>query len=146
MQLTMHTDYALRMLIYLTAHSGQPSTVREVADAYGVSANHMAKVAQRLTQLGYIRSTRGRGGGLQLGRSPDTINVRQLVCQIENTLALVECFEEDSQCPIEPACGLKGVLRRAQDAFLAELSRYTLADLVQKPHRLATLLVHGRPR
>lgn len=143
MQLTMHTDYALRLLIYLAIHEDRPATVQGVADAYRVSANHMAKVAQRLTQLGYVHSTRGRGGGLRLGVPPESINIGTLIRQTENTLALVACFEENSHCPIEPECGLKRVLKKAQGAFLMELSRHTLADLVAKPQRLATLLVHG---
>lgn len=144
MQLTMHTDYALRLLIYLVAHQG-PATVQIVADAYGVSANHMAKVAQRLTQLGYIRATRGRGGGLELCVKPETINLGQLVRQTEKTLALVACFDEEKGCPIEPECGLKLVLKSAQDAFFAELSHHTVKDLVKRPHHLAAVLVRGRP-
>jgi len=143
MQLTMHTDYALRMLLYLAVRSGA-ATVQEVAEAYGVSANHMAKVAQRLTQLGYVRSIRGRGGGLELRVKPESINIGQLVRQTENTLALVACFDERSGCPIEPECGLRRVLKNAQDAFFAELSRHNLADLVKRPQRLAALLVNGR--
>lgn len=143
MQLTMHTDYALRLLIYLAAHPG-PATVQVVADAYGVSANHMAKVARRVTQLGYVRALRGRGGGLELRVKPETINLGKLVRQTEKSLALVACFDEASGCPIEPECSLKLVLSRAQDAFFAELSRHTLQDLVNRPQRLAAILVRGR--
>ena len=144
MQLTLHTDYALRLLMYLAAHEGRAATVPQVSAAYGVSANHMAKIAQQLTQLGYVRSTRGRGGGLHLKVPPQTINLGRLVRQTENTLALVECFGEENTCPIEPQCGLSRVLRRAQDAFFAELTRHTLADLVAKPHRLTPLLIRGQ--
>lgn len=141
MQLTMHTDYALRLLIFLAVRQGQSATVQEVAEAYHVSTNHMAKVAQRLTQLGYVHSTRGRGGGLRLGVAPESINLGDLVRQTENTLTLVECFEANSGCPIEPECGLKRVLKQAQDAFFAELSRLTLADLVTRPQRFTALQV-----
>jgi len=145
MQLTTHTDYALRLLIYLSIHRGQSASVPIVAGAYGISANHLAKVAQRLAQLGYVRSKRGRGGGLQLRVTPEAINIGRLVRQTENTLALVECFGKESGCPIEPACGLKAMLKRAQNGFFAELDRYTLADLSEEPQRLASLLVRGRP-
>jgi Rrf2 family nitric oxide-sensitive transcriptional repressor len=145
MQLTLHTDYALRLLIYLGVHEGHTVTVQSAAESYGISANHLAKVTRRLTQLGYVRTARGRGGGLQLRVPPASINIGQLVRQTETSRALVECFQPHWGCPIEPACGLKPMLRRAQDAFFAELDRHTLADLLHQPHRLATLLVRGKP-
>jgi Rrf2 family transcriptional regulator, nitric oxide-sensitive transcriptional repressor len=145
MQLTLHTDYALRLLIYLAIHPDRPATVQGVAEAYGISANHLAKVAQSLVQAGYVRSARGRGGGLHLAALPDTMNLGEIVRQLEGTRTLVACFGDDSDCPIEPECGLKRVLKQAQDAFFAELDHYTLADLLKKPQRLATLLVRGSP-
>lgn len=145
MQLTLHTDYAFRLLIYLAVRQDRAATVQEVARAYRISANHMAKVAQRLVQLGYIRSVRGRGGGMTLRVKPDAINLGELVRQTENTLAIVECFGEGGDCPIEPACGLKPVLKKAQSAFFDEVSRHTLADILDRPQRLVSILVEGRP-
>lgn len=144
MQMTLHTDYALRLLIYLAIHPDRPGTVQGVADAYGISANHLAKVAQSLAQAGYVRGVRGRGGGLHLAMPPGELNLGDIVRDLEGTRTLVACFGDHSDCPIEPECGLKRVLKQAQDAFFAELDRYTLADLLKKPQRLATLLVHGR--
>lgn len=144
MQLTRHTDYALRLLIYLAVHDDEPATVQTVSDAYGISANHMAKVAQTLTQLGYVHSLRGRGGGLLLAVSPGAVNVGRLVRETEQTLALVECFEPEADCPIEPACKLKHVLKEAQEAFFESLNGYTLADLIGKRKKLTALLVSGR--
>lgn len=146
MQLTLHTDYSLRLLIYLAVHDDQPATVQVVADAYGISANHLAKVAQTLIQLGYIRSIRGRNGGLVIDVEPADVNLGQLVRETEQSLTLVACFEPDSGCPIEPTCGLKRMLKDAQDAFFDSLSQHTLADLVRRPSRLATLLVRGQPQ
>lgn len=140
MQLTTHTDYALRLLIYLALSEDQaPATVQQAALSYGISANHIAKVAQTLVQLGYIKSLRGRGGGLVLERPAAKIVVGEVVRQTEN-LRLLECFGPDSSCPIDPACILKGVLGRAQDAFLKELDRHTLADLIDNGEELRALL------
>lgn len=140
MQLTTHTDYALRLLIYLALSEDQaPATVQQAALSYGISANHIAKVAQTLVQLGYIKSLRGRGGGLVLERPAAKIVIGEVVRQTEN-LRLLECFGPDSSCPIDPACILKGVLGRAQDAFLKELDRHTLADLIDNGEELRALL------
>ncbi|MGB7755210.1 MAG: Rrf2 family transcriptional regulator [Salinisphaera sp.] len=140
MQLSTHTDYALRLLIYLAiADDESPATVHDAAARYRVSAHHMAKVAQTLVQLGHVNSRRGRGGGLSLARPADTIDVGALVRQTEN-LTLLECFGPNSTCPIDPACRLKGLLGRAQNAFLETLDGHTIAELVGNAAELRALL------
>lgn len=141
MQLTTHTDYSLRLLMYLAIHRGkQPPTVQDAADRYRVSAHHMAKVAQTLVQLGYIHSHRGRGGGLELALAAEQINIGSVVRQVEN-LQLLDCFGPNTNCPIEPACQLKRALHEAFSAFLDVLGGYTLSDLIRnKGSRLHKLL------
>ena len=140
MQLTTHTDYSLRLLIYLaiTPANGQ-GTIQATAAHYRISAHHLAKVVQTLVQLGYIQSLRGRGGGLKLALLATEINLGQVVRQIEN-LQLLECFGPDSTCPIEPACNLKRVLGKALQAFIDVLDEYTLADLTTNRSRLQRML------
>ena len=140
MQLTSHTDYALRLLIYLAVSpADQQTTVQHAARRYGISAHHLSKVAQTLVQLGYIHSLRGRGGGLKLAHPAASISLGQVVRQIEN-LQLLECFGADSSCPIEPACNLKRVLVKAQHAFMEVLDNYTLADLTSNRDKIYNLL------
>ncbi|MGB1467016.1 MAG: RrF2 family transcriptional regulator [Alcanivorax nanhaiticus] len=139
MQLTTHTDYALRTLICLSLQpDNAPMTVQEIARRYSISANHIAKVAQTLTQLGYINSLRGRGGGLVMARVPDNINLGTLVRETEN-LKLLDCFGEASQCSIEPACKLKNMFMQAQQAFLKVLDDYTLTDVIRNGDELKVL-------
>ena len=140
MHLTAHTDYALRLMIYLQARPGQPVSVREVAEAYGISAHHLAKVAQELVGLGWVESRRGRGGGLMLDPQTPGLALGTVVRAIEPD-ALVECHGDHSTCPIEPACKLKGVLYEAREAFYETLDRYTVADLARKPRQLTRLLI-----
>jgi len=140
MQLTTHTDYALRLLIYLALYRGESSpTVQDAASRYGISANHLAKVAQSLVQIGYITSQRGRGGGLALLPDPENINVGELVRETE-TFNLVECFGPNSRCRIEPDCRLSGIIEEAMEAFLDTLDQYTLADLIRPGARIIKLL------
>ena len=147
MRLTAFSDYSLRVLMYLGAHDDRLATVGEVAAAYAVSDNHLVKVVHYLSQQGYIETTRGKGGGMRLAQSPERINIGRLLRRTEDNLALVECFDKaTSECRIEPACVLKGILARALDAFFAELDRHTLADLLSTRSRLARILVLPQAR
>lgn len=144
MNLTYYTDYALRLLIYLQAFDDEPVSVRQVSEAYGISSNHLAKVAQQLTQLGWVTSQRGRGGGLVLAPHAPDLKLGDVVRELEPHCNLVECHGAASTCPLTPACRLKGILLEAREAFFATLNRYTLADLARRPQRLAGLL-HTSP-
>ena len=74
--------------------------VPEVAAAYRVSAHHVAKVAKALVRGGFIKSHRGRTGGLELAMSPAQVKVGAIVRETEPTLDLLECFDHrSSSCP-----------------------------------------------
>jgi Rrf2 family nitric oxide-sensitive transcriptional repressor len=98
-------------------------------------------VVLRLSQLGYLQTIRGKGGGLRLGRPAASIRIGQLVRDTEEDFGLVECFHREGRpCVVEPACLLNDALGEALDAFIGVLDRYTLADLVAPRDRLARLL------
>jgi Rrf2 family nitric oxide-sensitive transcriptional repressor len=137
MRFTLHTDYALRLLMLLAMEADELHTIEEVARRYGISRNHLMKVTQTLAQAGYIKSVRGRGGGIRLGRPAAQINLGAVVRATEDGFALVECFDrERNTCVVASACGLRGPLDEALRAFLAVLDRYSLADLVSNPNAL----------
>ncbi|TVZ41186.1 BadM/Rrf2 family transcriptional regulator [Alteromonadaceae bacterium 2753L.S.0a.02] len=130
MHITRYTDYALRVMTYVALKGEGSCTIQEIADAYGISKNHLMKVVQQLNAAGYLNATRGKSGGLRLGRPAAEINLGQLVRDTEKDLALVECLGDADTCVITPGCKLKGVLQQALRAFWAVLDEYTLADLV----------------
>jgi Rrf2 family nitric oxide-sensitive transcriptional repressor len=139
-KLTLFSDYALRIALYLASHPERRCSVEEISRAYGISRAHLVKVVQRLTDLELVSTTRGRGGGLRLARAPEDINVGALVRATEPNFDLVECFEmKTNTCPIAPACGLKGTLLRAQRAFLAVLDEQVLADYLPRREKLVAL-------
>jgi len=141
MRLTTFSDYTLRVLMYLGVHDDEIATIGEIAQAYGISANHLMKVVHYLAQGGYIETARGKGGGMRLGLAPDKINIGELVRGTEDNRKLVECFDRNtSNCRIEAACVLRGVLGKALDAFFRSLDNYTLADLIAPKSRLAKSL------
>ncbi|MEM8607293.1 MAG: Rrf2 family transcriptional regulator [Myxococcota bacterium] len=142
MQLTLFTDYALRMLMYLgLSDEGRPVPIQEVSDGCDVSHHYMLKVANELTHLGLIRSTRGRGGGVQLAVDPADVVLGELVRQTEPDRGVLDCVDNDqASCPLISSCLLRGVLSEAEDQFYHVLDRYTLKDIIKRRDRLSPLL------
>ena len=133
MRLTHFSDYALRLMMYAAARKDELITIEETARLYGLSRAHLMKVANQLTRAGFLKATRGRGGGLLLARKPDKIRLGDIVRSTEPDFALVECFASGNQCLITPRCRLRGVLQEAIGAFMRTLDRHTLADLLLSP-------------
>lgn len=141
MRLTQFSNFAVRVLMYAAMNADEPSSVPDIARAYGVSYNHMKKAAAELRRLGYLESVRGRVGGVRLGRPPEDINIGAVIRATEGDLTLVECFDAGrNACPLTPECELRRALHQALDAFFQVLDGYTLADLLRPGRRLSSLL------
>jgi len=130
MRLSDYTDYTLRVLMYCAAHRDRLVTIAEIAEVHAVSKNHLMKIVNDLAREGVLETTRGRGGGLRLLKSPQAIRVGDVVRNAETDFRIVECFDPSSDtCTLTPNCRLKGVLGRALKAYFAELDAVTLADI-----------------
>jgi Rrf2 family nitric oxide-sensitive transcriptional repressor len=140
MKLTRFTDYALRVLIYLGIRQEDRVTIREISDAYHISRNHLMKVVSNLTRMGYLDARRGPGGGITLSRHPSEISIAQVVCDMEEDMNLVTCFDQDGQCVIQPVCRLRGALDQALSAYIQTLETYHLQDLLEPKNSLSRIL------
>lgn len=140
MQLTMFSDYALRVLMFTHAAGDRLVTIDEIAGAYAISRAHLTKVVNTLTRAGFLEAVRGRSGGLRLGKPADQIFLGDIVRTTEPDFALVECFATGNQCVITKCCKLQGVLDEALHAFLAVLDRQTLASVSLRPRDFRTFL------
>ena len=130
MRITKHTDYALRVLLFLAVRPGQRISTQSIADAHGISLNHLHKVVRALGDLGLLVLVRGATGGIELAVDPAKVTVGSVMRELDDQSALIECFQsETDDCVISPACGLKGALREAQEAFYASLDGVNLKDL-----------------
>jgi Rrf2 family nitric oxide-sensitive transcriptional repressor len=143
MRLTLHTDYALRALIYLGLRRDRRVSIREIAEAHRISENHLVKVVHNLGRGGFVETTRGKGGGLRLAREPEEIRVGDVVRFTEEDMALVACFQakDGVNCALANICRLQGLLGEALHAFMAVLDARTLADLIaeQRPAMMMRL-------
>lgn len=131
MQLTRHTDYAIRTLIYLGMTSETERVqIRQVCETFDLPINHLSKVVNNLARLGYIDSQRGRGGGIRLGKPAADIRIGEIVRAMEPTLTPINCFEP--RCALLPDCRFKSILALASAAFIETIDGYTLEDLLDK--------------
>lgn len=130
MHISLHCDYALRVLMQLALHPQRRLTTSQVANVYGISRHHLGKVVHELQKAGFVTTTRGQAGGILLARPARQIGVGEVVRAMEPDMALVECFTEDNHCQITEYCQLRGMLDTALSRFLARLDQQTLADIV----------------
>jgi Rrf2 family transcriptional regulator, nitric oxide-sensitive transcriptional repressor len=146
MRLTDYTDYSLRVLLYLAVRSEGLATIQDISDAYGISKNHLMKVVQRLAELGWVETVRGRNGGLRLFEHSSALTVGEVVRAAESDFALVACFTGSDangnhrDCVIQSQCRLKGIFESARDAFFRELDGYSIRDIAEPASPLMSLL------
>jgi len=129
MQLTRHTDYALRLLMHLAAAGGGRSQIAIVAEAQDISRTHLMKIANALSRAGFIAAVRGRGGGIALARPAEEINLGAVIDAMEPPCPMVDC----GSCRLVGCCTLPAVLDEASSAFRQCLARYSLADICRAP-------------
>ncbi|MDE0174288.1 MAG: Rrf2 family transcriptional regulator [Defluviicoccus sp.] len=148
MQLTRYSDYSVRALIYLGLNRHRRCTAQEIADAYGISQSHLMKSIHRLGQKGFIATTRGKNGGLELAMPASQINLGEVFRTTERNFKLAECFagEKENSCAIAGPCVLTHVLEMALQAFLDVLDRHTLQDLLASANALTAVFEAGEKR
>ena len=141
MRLTVYTDYALRMMMYLAVKDDGLATIADIAESYDISRAHLMKVAHQLGAAGYVETVRGRSGGLRLAKPAQSIRLSELVRHTEPDMAVMACLKPvDAPCVIKRCCVLRTALDEAEAAFVKVLDRYTLGDLVAPRTRLRSLL------
>jgi Rrf2 family nitric oxide-sensitive transcriptional repressor len=140
MNLTSHADYTMRLLIHLAIQRSGTATIQEIATNYGISRNHLMKVANQAVQAGYVTAVRGRAGGLSLAKEPQEIKIGQVLRSVEDW-TMVECFDpSENSCRITQGCGLRPILKEALDAYFSVLDGYSLADVIRRKALLVQLL------
>lgn len=106
------------------------TTVGDVADSFGISKTHLVKCVHQLGAWGYLETVRGNRGGFRLARPAELIGLGEVIRLTEEGFTIVECFDPATNtCPLIDRCRLRPALRRATDAFLEALDKFTLADI-----------------
>ena len=145
MRLTGFTKYGLLVLVHATVHCDELLTVNQISVAFGISRNHLTKIVHTLGRAGYLSTSRGRTGGLRLGRPAGLITVGEVVRTMEQDFDMAERFDtEHSTSATTAACGLRSTFWAATRAYFEVLDRCTLADLASDHGELTHLLI-GSP-
>lgn len=128
MQLNKFTDYALRMVVYISRPSDTPYTVADIARDLQVSQNHMVKIVHYLGKEGLIETTRGKGGGIRLSEAAMPLRLGDVVRKLQGNPQVVECFKP--ACVFRYNCALKPVLDQALNCFYDHLNQFSIGDVV----------------
>ena len=140
MRLTTRTNLAMRTLMFCAVNPDRIVRKHEVAVACAASENHLAQVIHLLARAGFLKTLRGRSGGLMLGRNADEITVGEVFRTFESVLPFTECSDQSDSCPLVSVCRLKCVLAEALEAFYAKLDAVSLTTLVSGNSGLQGLL------
>lgn len=132
MQLNRRTDYALRTLLFLaTLGEGERlSTLDEISEKFQIARDHLVKIVGKLAKLNYIKTTRGKGGGIKFNPATLEVSLYEIVMHFESSLEMVDC--DHLLCPARGACRLKLILNEATQSFINVLQRYKFSDILPK--------------
>ena len=133
--LTNKAKYGLKALAFLAMHQGKGVQGAEIASAYAMPKKFLDAILLQIKNIGIIQSKKGRGGGYQLSRPPDTISLGQVIRELDGPFAPVPCVSRSayarcSDCPDETACIIRPVMQEVRDAISVVLDNRTLADML----------------
>jgi len=114
-----------------TLPHGELQTSRVIAEAVATPYSHVSKALIRLRELGLVESVRGRSGGVRISPAGRQTTVGWLLRQLDTRTDVADCETPHGDCPLSGGCGLRAALRRAREAFYAELDDIVIAGL---PH------------
>lgn len=138
MHLTKFTDNSLRVLIYMSGNVDRKVNISEIAEMCAIPRNHLTKVIHTMAVKGLLTTTRGKGGGVSMAHPADQLKVGDVIRAMEGTGEIINC--DTPKCPLVRMCELRSILRKGQNAFLATLDEFTVADLTNSPERFVQLM------
>ena len=131
LRFTKRADYGLMAIHYIAIQEDFGAvSAKRIAEEFAIPPELLAKILQRLARERLIVSQNGPRGGYVLARRPIEITVGQVVTALEGPINIVECLDEDSDCPQMAHCNLRRPVQKIQVAISELLDTMTLAELV----------------
>ena len=139
LKLTKKADYALMAMKHLAEHStGGSRSAKDVADAYGIPPEALAKILQRLARAGLLQSQHGINGGYTLARAAHTISAFEVIQAIDGPLFITSCVTVRGECDQSDRCNIREPLRKVNDSIEAVLKRIKISHMREEPEEVAT--------
>ncbi|SLN52716.1 HTH-type transcriptional repressor NsrR [Roseivivax jejudonensis] len=146
MRITKRANIAMRILMYCGSNPDKRITKSAIAEACNASEHHLGQIVNQLAQMGYLRTWRGRYGGIALGRPASEIHIGAVFRVFESGVPIAECFAiESNTCPLVEACRLRPALALAGQAFYQVLDSITLDSLIAGNDELLTIFDRAEP-
>ena len=132
LKLTKKADYALMAMKHLAEHpTGVSRSAKDVADAYGIPPEALAKILQRLAKAGLLLSQHGTNGGYMLARAAHTISAFEVIQAIDGPLFITSCITIHGSCDLAGHCTIKEPLGKVNDSIKDLLSNIHISDLIE---------------
>jgi Rrf2 family protein len=132
LKLTKKADYGLMALKYLAEHPETAAlSTKDVADAYGIPAQLLAKILQQLTKSGLLRSTAGMNGGYTLAREARSISAYEVILSIDGPFFITSCTKGKTGCELGLSCTIKEPLARVNETIAGVLKSISIQDLTE---------------
>jgi Rrf2 family protein len=133
LKLTKKADYGLIALKYLAEHPEKGAlSAKDVADAYGIPAQLLAKILQTLTKKGLLRSQAGMNGGYALAREAREISAFEVILAIDGPFFITSCTKGSKSCELTPSCTIKEPLARVNETIAGVLRSISIQDLAEQ--------------
>jgi Rrf2 family protein len=130
LRLSREADYSLLAMMYIAAQpEGRLAYRREIAAHYNIPSEFLAKVLQKLSRHGLVRSYRGMNGGYVLGREPDQITLTDVIEAVDGPVGLVDCQCDARACEQEEVCTVQGALAGVRLEIRGLLDDVSLGDM-----------------
>jgi len=133
MQITRSGEYGLKGLLFLARQPSEKLVlVSEISKLQNIPETFLAKIFQRLSKAGVLRSSRGSKGGFSLGKPAASITMREVIEAIDGPIVLNRCLRREGECEEDEICPIYQVWSKAQQQLLEILDRTTMEDLVRQ--------------
>ena len=130
LRLSKKADYALLAIRHMAAHSARPAhSARELAEAYDIPAELLAKVLQKLVRACLLQSHQGIHGGYGLSRAPESISLADVIQAVDGPLTVTACSDTDHSCDQYSKCNIRDPLWRIKDRIVSALAATSVAEI-----------------
>ena len=134
LKLTKKADYGLMAMKHLAEHAEKGScSAKDVADAYGIPQEALAKILQRLARAGLLNSQHGTNGGYTLARDANRISAFEVIRAIDGPLFITSCITVRGECDQTDRCTIREPLRRVNQSIEDVLRRITISEMKEEP-------------